>query len=465
MRSILVALMCAGAANACSQCAMTIDFGAGSNCGGLSWIVLGIANGMAPYDAQVHHGPLLVSSYTDVPAAMLSGSAPPGAYAAAYPGTTITVTDALGCVAQASAMTPAVHAVQPTLTASLDCSSGLTTVRCTGFTDLNDPGLPYVPCDWPGRTCSVDGVNMGPVSSSWVNEGGGVWRYSAVLTGGAHTFNFSGTNLPCNGALECWGSTQVNAATITPGDCGANLRLRAALGGALSSGTVMSDDLRAGNLLPLTEPFSGLGYTYVGSAAGLGLLPVLLSTTGNNAIVDWVLVELRSGPMTISWSKPALLQRDGDVIDLDGDTYLNFPVAAGSYHVALRHRNHLGVMTITPRALAADPAATLVDFRVSGTGTHGTNARVLKGTVWCLWPAEATGDGLVKYTGAGNDRDAVLSAVGGGTPTNTVNNVYDPKDVNLDGSIKYTGSANDRDVILQTIGGSVPTATRTQQLP
>jgi hypothetical protein len=55
--------------------------------------------------------------------------------------------------------------------------------------------------------------------------------------------------------------------------------------------------------------------------------------------------------------------------------------------------------------------------------------------------------------------------VGGGTPTNTVNNVYDRRDVNLDGRIKYTGSNNDRDVILQTIGGTVPTTTRTQQLP
>jgi hypothetical protein len=69
------------------------------------------------------------------------------------------------------------------------------------------------------------------------------------------------------------------------------------------------------------------------------------------------------------------------------------------------------------------------------------------------------------YVGAGNDRDAILIAVGGGTPSNTVSNVYDRRDVNLDGSIKYTGVNNDRDVILQTIGGTVPTATRTQQMP
>jgi hypothetical protein len=35
----------------------------------------------------------------------------------------------------------------------------------------------------------------------------------------------------------------------------------------------------------------------------------------------------------------------------------------------------------------------------------------------------------------------------------------------LDGVVKYTGSGNDRDRILVNIGGSSPTAFRPQQLP
>jgi hypothetical protein len=42
---------------------------------------------------------------------------------------------------------------------------------------------------------------------------------------------------------------------------------------------------------------------------------------------------------------------------------------------------------------------------------------------------------------------------------------YHPADANMDGIIKYTGARNDRDDILQTIGGSVPTNTRGEQLP
>jgi hypothetical protein len=35
----------------------------------------------------------------------------------------------------------------------------------------------------------------------------------------------------------------------------------------------------------------------------------------------------------------------------------------------------------------------------------------------------------------------------------------------MDGVVKYTGASNDRDPILVMVGGSIPTATRAQQLP
>ena len=68
-------------------------------------------------------------------------------------------------------------------------------------------------------------------------------------------------------------------------------------------------------------------------------------------------------------------------------------------------------------------------------------------------------------TGSTNDRDPVLLAVGGATPTNVQSAIYAGADVNMDGQVKYVGSSNDRDPILQTIGGVVPTAVRVQQLP
>ncbi|MCB0793274.1 MAG: hypothetical protein KDB88_00935, partial [Flavobacteriales bacterium] len=74
-------------------------------------------------------------------------------------------------------------------------------------------------------------------------------------------------------------------------------------------------------------------------------------------------------------------------------------------------------------------------------------------------------DGQVKYAGANNDRDVVLSTVGGSVPTATINGQYHNADLNMAGVVKYAGATNARDVILQTIGGSVPTAVRTAQVP
>ena len=70
----------------------------------------------------------------------------------------------------------------------------------------------------------------------------------------------------------------------------------------------------------------------------------------------------------------------------------------------------------------------------------------------------------MKYTGSNNDRDVILTAIGGTVPTATVAG-YRLEDVNMDGTTKYAGGSNDRDLILQVIGGTVPTATKVEQLP
>ena len=351
---------------------------------------------------------------------------------------------------------------------TLDCNTGLRTLR---WTNANTA------CGGAGaHTYTVNG-STGTVASAFTQESTSVWRYNTPLPAGTHTFGIDATpssypGYNCGGTLQCWaisttGLVTINAPSVTVGDCGVNFFLKAFLDGAYTSGTLMSDALRTANLVPTTQPYTGLGYTYTGSPTGLTIAPSVLAVTGADAIVDWVVVELRNPttPATVVHSKPALLQRDGDVVDTDGATYLNFPVAAGNYHVALRHRNHLGVMTGAPIALTTDPANTTIDLRSQSFATWGSNARVLKSANFCLWAGDATGDGALKYTGAGNDRDPILIAIGGTSPNNTLGPVYDRRDVNLDGVIKYTGSGNDRDIILTNVGSTTPNITRSQQLP
>jgi len=84
--------------------------------------------------------------------------------------------------------------------------------------------------------------------------------------------------------------------------------------------------------------------------------------------------------------------------------------------------------------------------------------------VQVLWAGNTFGDGFVKYAGTNNDRDPILQAIGGTTPTSVALG-YFREDVNLSGVVKYAGALNDRDPILVNIGGTVPTATRVEQLP
>ncbi|MBK9276228.1 MAG: choice-of-anchor B family protein [Flavobacteriales bacterium] len=241
------------------------------------------------------------------------------------------------------------------------------------------------------------------------------------------------------------------------------IRLKAFLEGPYEAlDGMMRDDLRAQGVLPLSEPYTALGYVHTGGGGGETVQPSMLSITGPDAIVDWVLVEVRDpgSPAVVVASTSALLQRDGDVVAADGSGPVRFGVAPGPWHVALRHRNHLGVMTAQPVHLAI--GARTVDLR--GTALYGTGAAKEVAGVSVLWAGNALRDDRLRYTGSANDRDQILVTVGGAVPTATAAG-YLGTDVNLDGVVKYAGAANDRDPILVNIGGSVPTTTRQEQLP
>ncbi len=238
------------------------------------------------------------------------------------------------------------------------------------------------------------------------------------------------------------------------------------LEGAYDSGSgMMTDGLRSTNALPFTEPYGALGYTYAGApGAGGTVAAAVYTTTGNNAIVDWVIVELRdpANSSLVLASCAALVQRDGDVVALNGTSPVSFTRAAGNYYVAIRHRNHLGVMTASALTLAVAPVT--VNFTTAALSIYGTAAEQLVGSTYILWTGDVTFNHSVAYTGSGNDRDPILVRVGSTTPNNTVAGYY-VEDTNMDGSVSYTGGVNDRDVILVNVGSTTPNNTRAEQVP
>lgn len=247
----------------------------------------------------------------------------------------------------------------------------------------------------------------------------------------------------------------VNASCI-----GVRISARVKLKGAMidnGGSNIMRDDLRAFNTLPLTEPYSNLpNFDHVLDGGGEEADPSLFAVVGNDAIVDWVFIELRepSNQNLVVNTRSALLQRDGDIIDVDGAPTIFFPsTPSGYYHVTIRHRNHLGTGIEAPIILSPEP--TMVDLASPGTevygGTFGTD--ISNSGERMLWPGDTNSDGKVIYQGPANDgyfiffhvltdnqNDQVLA--------NFISPGYNELDVNMDGKTIFQGPGNDRAKIL-----------------
>lgn len=232
-----------------------------------------------------------------------------------------------------------------------------------------------------------------------------------------------------------------------------NIAVKALLQGAyVPSAGMMYDSLRVKNLIPLNSPYP--------SAAGTTTASVL-SVTGSNAIVDWMMLELRSAsnPTQIVATKAALIQRDGDIVSFtDGTSPVSFTgVAPGNYYVSVRHRNHLGVMSATPIALGGTTAT--LDFsnpstpayKLTGAGTTNYPLTISGGRAM-LWGGNANGDNQVIFQGPNNDIDAIFFSIIS-DPLNTqgianfIKKGYQNTDVNLDGKVVFQGPDNEVDII------------------
>ena len=219
----------------------------------------------------------------------------------------------------------------------------------------------------------------------------------------------------------------------------------------LTSTGLMQDSLRATGLLPMVQPYTASPFNYLGTEQ---LNVDLATVTGKDAVVDWILIELReaANPKVVVASKAGLLQRDGDVVDaLTGAAALNFQIAAGNYIVSVRHRNHLGVRTATAIALAGQ--ATVVDFSQTATQVAGLHARLESAGLALLWAGDANQDARLIAIGIGSDAGVMLNAVFKAPKNTNLNSSYRlsgylATDLNMDGVTLFMGPNNDANILL-----------------
>jgi hypothetical protein len=219
----------------------------------------------------------------------------------------------------------------------------------------------------------------------------------------------------------------------------------------------MRDGLRSQGRLPASDPYAGLSgrLGQVNGNAGVSMGASVLTPAGDDAIVDWVLVEFRdaANPATIVATRAALLQRDGDVVSHeDGSSPLSFGTVGESYYVAIKHRNHLGVMTAA--AVPVQRGGSF-DFSTAAAadlyhlpGYDGLEQASVGG-LKALWAGDANQDGKLKYQGGDSDLNRkvqqLLTAPGNSAFALNFNqaNGYYSGDLNLDGKVKYSGADAD----------------------
>ncbi len=247
---------------------------------------------------------------------------------------------------------------------------------------------------------------------------------------------------------------------------GVVLDIKVKLQGAMignGGGGLMRDELRTKDLLPTTEPYEDYEYlNHVGEGGGETIDPNLLNTSGSDAIVDWVLVELRSAVRADSLvaTRSAILQRDGDIVDIDGVSNITFPnLPSDNYYVAIRHRNHLGIITANPQFLS--PTPTELDFTNTSASVYGTQPMADLNGERLMWAGDLNQDRQAVYQGPGTDifdlfLKIMLDSLNNELLVNFVTIGYYSQDLDLDGKVIYQGPDNDRSKLLFNVTLETP---------
>ncbi len=239
--------------------------------------------------------------------------------------------------------------------------------------------------------------------------------------------------------------------------------MRAYLQGAYDRTTaLMTDHLRAKGYLPEIEPYSTIEigptkpFIHVGKGGGEMITDVsVFDDKGENSIVDWIFLEIRNadGETAIA-TRSALLQRNGNIVDVDGVSPVYFPVTEGDYHLVIKHRNHLGIMTKDPLTMDRDKAMPLtLDFTDGSTNIYGMHGQKDLNGIFALWGGNTDGNRYVIFQGGGvgnPDTDGIFFTIfldSSNNPPN-YNHItmgYFLSDCDLNGDVIYGGIGNDID--------------------
>lgn len=243
------------------------------------------------------------------------------------------------------------------------------------------------------------------------------WHYYAVNTADQTANYVEAANI---NAFSTW--------TLVKGEV--KISPKIFLEGPYSGSSLMDDGLRTGNHIPASEPYTALtGFAHTGTGGSEKLDNLLLGKTGNDAVVDWVFLELRdkNNAASVLHTRAALIQRDGDIVGLNGRDPVVFPAAAtDDYYLTVRHRNHLGVLSAVTMNLNLMGGG--YDFSSSAGSTEGGANGIadLGGGVYGLFSGDFDSNSQIQNTDA-SGLTLVIGTSG-----------YVPGDADMNGQVQNT---------------------------
>ena len=374
-------------------------------------------------------------------------------------------------------------------------------VRVLGTPDPNKPPMTasYLNTAWPitktginGGTVSIEGQYIDPTDVAGTEANViGYFNNGTDWSSVGETHN-AGTN-------RLGAPVTANAGSLSGINKFLALGARAFLQGVYDAPSgLMNDNLRTlpfGSSastanFPSTDPYRVAPYNTAFTHVDNTNLETITSSavvtaqaiTADN-IVDWVYLELRnlnaSPGNIILQTRSALIQKDGDIVDVDGVSPVTFNnLADGNYIVSVRHRNHLGLSIdqTSPRLVNETKSTAfttnLIDVRTATdpqlfgtTGAYTTASHPVLGTVNLLWGGNANSNTQTRFSGLNNDRDFLLITTLGNNPANFINNVYHTADLNMNRAVRFSGLNNDRDFLLITVLANNPATFKSQALP
>ena len=184
-----------------------------------------------------------------------------------------------------------------------------------------------------------------------------------------------------------------------------------------SAHNVMYTDING--IIPSTSPYSADART---------------ASTKPATAVDWVLVELRdhTTPGTVVASRSAYLNSDGNLIDDNATSGRGIGIAAppGDYYLAIKHRNHLAVMTAAAQTgLTWGTASSVSTYNYTSASTQfyggSTSVKQIDTNVWAMIAGDGNGNGQVQN----NDSESIWK------PDNGTSG-YKNSDFNLNGQVQ-----------------------------